>query len=260
MPGDQYNRWYHKDDLVCEKSDRGDKGKGKSKDRKRDGKGKEGKGKDGKGKSKGKGKQTTEYVESTGPVRADGGYRLNVKNLSSSYNTNDKLLSLFKPYGFVYDYDVRTHEDGSSKGFGYVVMKNEAQAKKAMEGLDGKLFDGKALEVVPAERRVGGKGSTEGTAVDLKEQLEAISYMTYVTALQQTFMEHAYMQAWAGALGFDQALDDSLELMSEKHGHDFDACMGTQELYQGDEYCDNSILPEGAARQKGDAGGDAYEI
>merc|ERR1712048_726362 len=89
------------------------KGKGKSKDK---GKGDKGKG---------------AYSAFSGPTGAGSGYRLNVKNLSEEMANSDKLKELFAPFGTVSDAQVKTREDGTSRGFGKVVMMGKAGKEKA---------------------------------------------------------------------------------------------------------------------------------
>jgi RNA recognition motif-containing protein len=42
---------------------------------------------------------------------------------------------------------------GRSKGFGFVEMSNDAEAKAAIEGLNGKDLDGRSLNVNEAKPR-----------------------------------------------------------------------------------------------------------
>jgi RNA recognition motif-containing protein len=56
---------------------------------------------------------------------------LNVKNLTKETDTKEKLLELFAAYGTVSEGDIKTKDDGSSKGFGYVIVKDEDEAKKS---------------------------------------------------------------------------------------------------------------------------------
>jgi len=126
---------------------------GEKKERKEKGDRKE---KKGKGKGKGKGKSA-------------GGYRLNVKYLPKEIATSDKLKELFAPFGAVSDAEVKLKDDGSSRGFGYVVLPSEAEGQKAIEALDGKEIGGKRLVVAVPERRPDDakgldKGSGKGPA------------------------------------------------------------------------------------------------
>ena len=50
-------------------------------------------------------------------------------------------------------------DTGRSKGFGFVTMNNDEEAKAAMEALDGKDMDGRAIrvnEARPMEKRPSG--------------------------------------------------------------------------------------------------------
>eukprot|EP00929_Paragymnodinium_shiwhaense_P117969 TRINITY_DN8947_c1_g1_i1.p1 TRINITY_DN8947_c1_g1~~TRINITY_DN8947_c1_g1_i1.p1 ORF type:complete len:305 (-),score=110.94 TRINITY_DN8947_c1_g1_i1:552-1466(-) len=101
--------------------------------------------KDGKGKGK--------WEAYSGPEGSGNGYRLNVKNLSNETNSAEALRRLFEPFGIVADAQVKAREDGSSRGFGFVVLGNQDEAEKAIEALDGKPIGGKSLSVAPAVRR-----------------------------------------------------------------------------------------------------------
>lgn len=86
-----------------------------------------------------------------------------VSNLSF-HTTDEDLKSLFSDFGEVSSSKVITdRETGRSRGFGFVEMPEEADAKKAMEELDGKDIEGRALSVTvarPKEQRSGGGGGS----------------------------------------------------------------------------------------------------
>jgi RNA recognition motif-containing protein len=90
--------------------------------------------------------------------------RLYVGNLPYSMN-DDTLRSLFESYGQVESARVISDRDsGTSKGFGFVEMAN-ADAQKAIEALNGRDFNGRALridEARPQEARAGGGGNRGG--------------------------------------------------------------------------------------------------
>jgi len=74
---------------------------------------------------------------------------------------DDTLRSLFESYGQVESARVISDRDtGASKGFGFVEMAN-SDAQKAIEALNGRDFNGRALridEARPQEARTGGGG------------------------------------------------------------------------------------------------------
>ena len=67
--------------------------------------------------------------------------RLYIGNLSYSA-TNDELRELFASYG-----NVKEARVIQGRGFGFVEMGSDEEAKKAMEGLNGFYFKGRKLKV-----------------------------------------------------------------------------------------------------------------
>jgi cold-inducible RNA-binding protein len=76
--------------------------------------------------------------------------------------TNDQLKELFSEAGTVVSADVIVDRDtNQSKGFGFVEMSSDDEAKEAIKLLTGKEVDGRALvvnEARPKEDRSGGGG------------------------------------------------------------------------------------------------------
>ena len=87
--------------------------------------------------------------------------KLYVGNLSYAMR-DDTLQQQFTAYGNVASAKVMMERDtGRSKGFGFVEMGSAAEAQAAIEGLNGKQVDGRALTVNiarPMEPRSGGFG------------------------------------------------------------------------------------------------------
>ena len=85
-----------------------------------------------------------------------------VSNLSF-HTTDEDLRNLFSDFGEVSSSKVITdRETGRSRGFGFVEMPEEADARKAMEELNGRDIEGRALSVTVArtkEQRSGGSFS-----------------------------------------------------------------------------------------------------
>ena len=73
--------------------------------------------------------------------------KLYVGNLA--YSVNDESLGqLFAEFGDVQDAKVITDKfSGRSKGFGFVTMGDEDSAKKAIDAMNGKEFDGRSIVV-----------------------------------------------------------------------------------------------------------------
>lgn len=76
--------------------------------------------------------------------------------------TEDAVRSLFEPYGTVDRVNVVTDRDtGRARGFGFVEMSNDSEGDKAIAALNGREFEGRALNVNqarPKEDRGGGGG------------------------------------------------------------------------------------------------------
>ena len=88
--------------------------------------------------------------------------KLYVGNLS--YDTNEaELRELFTPFGEPDSARVITDRDtGRSKGFGFVEFSDNAQATAAMNALNGKEVNGRALTVNEARPRNESSGSRGG--------------------------------------------------------------------------------------------------
>lgn len=87
-----------------------------------------------------------------------------------SYNTNDAgLRAAFEAYGEVASAQVIIdRETGRSRGFGFVEMPDDEQARAAIAALNGKEVDGRALNVNEARPRAdrGGSGGGGGRGGD----------------------------------------------------------------------------------------------
>lgn len=79
--------------------------------------------------------------------------KLFVGSLSWGVN-DDQLRDFFATVGTVVSANVITErETGRSKGFGFVEMSSEDEAKKAIAELNGKDLDGRAVTVSEARPR-----------------------------------------------------------------------------------------------------------
>lgn len=80
-----------------------------------------------------------------------------------SFNTSEEeLRKLFEPYGTVDRVSILTdRETGRSRGFGFVEMTNAEEGDKAITGLNGSQFGGRAINVnearPKADRASGGR-------------------------------------------------------------------------------------------------------
>ena len=91
--------------------------------------------------------------------------KIYVGNLSFK-TTDDILRDRFAEFGDVDEAVVVTdRETGRSRGFGFVTMPDDAQARDAIEAINGQEFEGRTLNVSearPREPRRGGGGGYGG--------------------------------------------------------------------------------------------------
>ena len=80
-----------------------------------------------------------------------------------SFNTGeDELRQLFEAYGQVDRVSILTdRETGRSRGFGFVEMGNSEEGEKAIAGLNGSQFGGRAINVNEARPKAE-RASTGG--------------------------------------------------------------------------------------------------
>ena len=87
--------------------------------------------------------------------------KLFVGNLSFNTTEND-LQDAFAAHGTVTETNLMMdRETGRPRGFGFITMSSSEEAQKAIDGLNGKDMDGRALTVnvaKPREERTGGGG------------------------------------------------------------------------------------------------------
>ena len=100
-----------------------------------------------------------------GSGRSEMGNRIYVGNLS--YNTTDEALrEAFAKHGEVVSANVMLDRvSGQSRGFGFVEMATEEQAKAAIEAMHASTLDNRTLTVNEArarEPRAGGGGPRPG--------------------------------------------------------------------------------------------------
>jgi len=67
---------------------------------------------------------------------------------------DDDLRKLFEQFGSVSSAKVITDRDsGRSRGFGFVEMTSDAEAKEAINGLNGKEIEGRGMSVSIAKEK-----------------------------------------------------------------------------------------------------------
>jgi RNA recognition motif-containing protein len=88
--------------------------------------------------------------------------KIYVGNLSFN-TTEDGLRQVFEQYGEVATASIVTdRETGRSRGFAFVEMPNDGEAKAAIEAMNGQALDGRNLTVNEARPREAGGGGRGG--------------------------------------------------------------------------------------------------
>ena len=78
--------------------------------------------------------------------------------------TESSVRSLFERYGTVDRVNLVTDRDtGRSRGFAFVEMSNTEEADRAIAGLNGANFEGRALNVNEARPKAQGGGGGRGS-------------------------------------------------------------------------------------------------
>ena len=79
-----------------------------------------------------------------------------VGNLSFQ-STDDSIRSVFAEHGQVEEVALITDRDtGRPRGFGFIQMPNDDEARAAIEAINGRDVDGRTLNVNEAKAREGG--------------------------------------------------------------------------------------------------------
>jgi len=90
--------------------------------------------------------------------------KLLIRNLSRNI-TEAELKALFETHGTVQSCNlVMDKTTGQSKGFGFVEMPRQGEAKAAMQSMNGKDVEGSKLRVKKAESRPGDVAQSSDTA------------------------------------------------------------------------------------------------
>ena len=88
--------------------------------------------------------------------------KIYVGNLSFN-TTESQMREMFEAHGAVASASlVMDRETGRPRGFGFVEMNDDSQAKAAMAALNGKEMDGRSLTVNEAKPREAGGGGGGG--------------------------------------------------------------------------------------------------
>jgi polyadenylate-binding protein len=90
--------------------------------------------------------------EKTGEYKANEFTNVYVKNVDASV-TKEKLLEAFAKFGEITNAVVMINEDGKSKGFGFMNFKDHEAAQRAVDEMNGKVFEGKVLFVGRAQKK-----------------------------------------------------------------------------------------------------------
>ena len=87
--------------------------------------------------------------------------KIYVGNLSFQ-TTEDGLRDMFAQHGQVASVAIITErETGRSRGFGFIEMPDDAEARKAIDALNGQEYEGRTLTVNEARPRTGGGGGRD---------------------------------------------------------------------------------------------------
>lgn len=91
-------------------------------------------------------------------------YLMNIFVAKLSWDTTSSdLQNAFEAFGAVSSANVISDKfTGKSKGFGFVEMDNDDEARAAIQELDGSQLDGRDIVVKKAEPRGGGGGGRRG--------------------------------------------------------------------------------------------------
>ncbi len=89
---------------------------------------------------------------------------MNIFVAKLSYNTSEStLLGAFEAYGEVNSAKIiMDRETGRSKGFGFVEMPNDDEAKQAIASLNDSEMDGRTIVVKESEPRENRGGGNRG--------------------------------------------------------------------------------------------------
>ncbi len=89
---------------------------------------------------------------------------MNIYVGNMSYEVSEEDLRLaFEEYGQVESVNIiKDKYSGESKGFGFVEMPSKAEGQSAIDGLNGKEFKGRTLNVNEARPRTGSRSGRGG--------------------------------------------------------------------------------------------------
>ena len=93
--------------------------------------------------------------------------RLFVRNVAFQ-TTESALRERFEAFGPVTEVSIPVDDSGRSKGFAFVLFLVPEHASKALAGVDGTIFQGRLLHVIPAlsQPRMGDAGKKSGSMAD----------------------------------------------------------------------------------------------
>ncbi len=113
--------------------------------------------------SKPKEQRSQHYPEAKKPPR------LIIRNLPWSIKNSDQLATLFRSYGKVKHAILPQKKPGLLSGFGFVTLRGHKNAEKAIQGVNGKVIDGRAVTVDWAvEKQLWEESHQEAKAVTPK--------------------------------------------------------------------------------------------
>lgn len=123
-----------------------------------------------------------------------------VKNLGEEFDSDEKLVELFKPFGSISSAVVSKDSEGKSKGFGFVCFEEAEDAERAVQQLNQKelpggksLFVGRAQK--KAEREAEMKRRSEQAKAEQRNRTQGVNL--YVKNLEDTINDERLTQSFA---------------------------------------------------------------
>lgn len=162
--------------------------------------------------------------------------RIIIRNLPWSCKTPDKLKNIFQRYGAVHDAYIPTKKGGLMKGFGFVIMKKNSAAERAVKECVGLKIDGREVavdlavekskweklqedeqtEIRPTGRERPSKESDEDENMDDAEDEEKANRTIHESDDEDESVEHKDFDELNGLNSDEEEEEDEHEVKREK--------------------------------------------